>query len=209
MGGAAHEGRWRFVKEPNHLLAGSARKTVSPSPMNCWTSICPQVRSLCTSICCVTQTAGRTNAIRARRPSQRGCISHATPSPSTFGCWKNEASSSRNTRRSSRSAVSRRTAICSTRSSRCTRPRSAAMSGSSPHWTRPSSGTRCRRSCQRSRVHESREARRCSAGDSSGAARPCGAATPRNGDARRARLCSEGSLLLSHALLPPRKRTAK
>ena len=42
-----------------------------------------------------------------------------------------------------------------------------------------------------------REAYRCSARNSSGAARPCGAAAPRNGDAHGARLRSEGSLLLS------------
>ena len=42
-----------------------------------------------------------------------------------------------------------------------------------------------------------RDAYRCSARNSSGAARPCGAAAPRNGDAHGARLRSEGSLLLS------------
>lgn len=42
-----------------------------------------------------------------------------------------------------------------------------------------------------------REARRCGTGTSSGAARSCGTASPRNGDAHGARLRSEGSLLLS------------
>jgi hypothetical protein len=46
-------------------------------------------------------------------------------------------------------------------------------------------------------VITNREAYRCSARNSSGAARPCGAAAPRNGDAHSARLRSEGSLLLS------------
>ena len=46
-------------------------------------------------------------------------------------------------------------------------------------------------------VITNREAYRCSARNSSGAARPCGAAAPRNGDAHGARLRSEGSLLLS------------
>ena len=46
-------------------------------------------------------------------------------------------------------------------------------------------------------VITNREAYWCSARNSSGAARPCGAATPRNGDAHGARLRSEGSLLLS------------
>ena len=46
-------------------------------------------------------------------------------------------------------------------------------------------------------VITNREAYRCSARNSSGAARPCGAAAPRNGDAHCARLRSEGSLLLS------------
>ena len=39
--------------------------------------------------------------------------------------------------------------------------------------------------------------RRCSTKASIGAARPCGTAAPRNGDAHGARLRSEGSLLLS------------
>ena len=46
-------------------------------------------------------------------------------------------------------------------------------------------------------VITNREAYWCSARNSSGAARPCGAAAPRNGDAHGARLRSEGSLLLS------------
>ena len=46
-------------------------------------------------------------------------------------------------------------------------------------------------------VITNREAYRCSARNSSGAARPCGAAAPRNRDAHGARLRSEGSLLLS------------
>ena len=46
-------------------------------------------------------------------------------------------------------------------------------------------------------VITNREAYRGSARNSSRAARPCGAAAPRNGDAHRARLRSEGSLLLS------------
>ena len=51
-----------------------------------------------------------------------------------------------------------------------------------------------------------REAYRCSARNSSGAARSYGTASPLDIDAQCVRRCPEGSLLLSHTLLPCTKR---
>ena len=55
----------------------------------------------------------------------------------------------------------------------------------------------------------SHEARQCSAGYSNEAARPCGAAAPRNGDAHGARLRSEGAPRSLLTRSSPMRKTAK
>ena len=50
--------------------------------------------------------------------------------------------------------VSRKTAICSTRLSQCTRSWSVSMNDSSQRWTAQRSGIVCRQYCPRSRVRE-------------------------------------------------------